>query len=1213
MEDNMKPAMLNFRIQLHFCFILVIFAYVSILSVQAEEVRHRLIVLADMGNEPDEKQQMVHMHMYANEIEIEGLIAVTGKWLRTNPRPDIFTDLINEYAKVVDNLKLHAMGWPDADYLHAITVGGQNNYGIDDVGAGKSSDGSRLITEAVLRDDPRPLNIVVNAGSNTLAQALWDYRDTHTEEEVDAFVAKLRVYENGSQDNAGAWIVNNFPDIHWMRSNGQTYQYMGSLDPYCWEPYPKTADGQHEWANEHIQTNHGPLGAFYPDRIFGGKTWTLEGGGTTPWLGLVNQGLYSPDHQNWGGWGGRFSEDRKNVWSGYDDVRSDEQAAYNSVMVYDVLSDSWRDTVYNKDYNSNGTPVFRWRRAHLNDFKARMDWCVKDFANANHNPVINFNGDTTEAIVYLNKWPDQDVVLDASASTDPDGDPLTFQWYNYPEVTTYNGSINISDAKKSKAMFKVPSDANKEQIHIILEVTDVNDIAHLTSYRRIVIDVDSDADTTEPNVSVPSPEKGSSYSLILQSQTDAAELYYDASEPAISFAAQDIKRVLNTKGTSVTMKALAELPSAPGSMYILVAKNDAGVLSKLMAAGGQAVGNLGEQDYALRVTSTGGSKGYWAVGGDRVGAMYGGIHIAEIIAGGSIADLQNEDQSPYIAKRGLKFNIPLDDRQPSHDDRGTAAQTNIVHMWDFAFWQEYLDELARQRYNVLSLWNKHPFPSMVKLADYPNVALDDVYNNDGKVREMTIDEKIALWIQIMDYAWDRGIEIYIITWNIHMNGASGKHGISENENDNDTKDYLRKSVKQIFLTYPRLAGIGVTAGENMNGMSDDQKEQWLWDTYGKGVQDVKQKQPNRHIRFIHRYWWTSFDKINSRFSRLNDGFDMSFKYVRARIYSAYNPPFAEKELLPKLPAGMKTWWNIRNDDIYNLRWGDPEYVKQFILHFPKNGRTAGYYMGSDRYAWGRESISKNPTFPRQLENSKHWYSFLLWGRLGYDPQSPTDLLKGLIKYRFPTVSSDDLFDAWKSASEIIPLVNRFHWWSWDYLWWPEAGISTGHGAAIDAFHTVRDFISTDVMDGSGLMTIPEYTNNILNGQNNPGITPLQVADQLEVFAALALAKTSGMSRSGNRELAETIGDIRAMAYLGNYYANKIRGAIDLTLFEASKNNQYKNSAVSHLEQALVQWRNYVAILDDQYIKMEISMQGVFDWDALAGDVENDISIARNAN
>ena len=274
------------------------------------------------------------------------------------------------------------------------------------------------------------------------------------------------------------------------------------------------------------------------------------------------------------------------------------------------------------------------------------------------------------------------------------------------------------------------------------------------------------------------------------------------------------------------------------------------------------------------------------------------------------------------------------------------------------------------------------------------MALADVYNAGGRVKQISISQKIALWRQIMDYAYDRGIEFQIITWSIHMDGAKGKYGITEDINDQTAKDYLRKSVKQLFLTYPRLAGIGVTAGENMKGISDNDKEQWLWETYGQGVQDLKQIQPDRPILFIHRHWMTSFDKISSRFKQLSDGFDMEFKYAQAHIYSSYAPPFAREELLPKLPSGIKTWWNIRNDDLYNLRWGDPEYVKQFMLHFPGKDRTAGYMMGSDRYVWGRESISKNPQSPRQLENSKHWYSFLLWGRLGYDPNTPTELFGG---------------------------------------------------------------------------------------------------------------------------------------------------------------------------------------------------------------------------
>ena len=74
--------------------------------------RERMIILADMGNEPDEEQQMVHMLMSSNRFDLEGLIAVTGKYLRKDPQPELFHQLIDGYALVVENLKLHADGWP---------------------------------------------------------------------------------------------------------------------------------------------------------------------------------------------------------------------------------------------------------------------------------------------------------------------------------------------------------------------------------------------------------------------------------------------------------------------------------------------------------------------------------------------------------------------------------------------------------------------------------------------------------------------------------------------------------------------------------------------------------------------------------------------------------------------------------------------------------------------------------------------------------------------------------------------------------------------------------------------------------------------------------------------------------------------------------------------------------------------------------------------
>ena len=152
---------------------------------------------------------------------------------------------------------------------------------LADIGKDKSSPGSEAIVKALLKDDSRPIWVVVNAGANTLAQALWDLRAQYKDDpaKIQTLVAKLRVFENGAQDNAGAWICHEFPEIHWICSNYQTYAYGGpggregglvaGLGPHFWKPYPYSVEGQHQWLKEHVQTGHGALGELYLDRRAG--------------------------------------------------------------------------------------------------------------------------------------------------------------------------------------------------------------------------------------------------------------------------------------------------------------------------------------------------------------------------------------------------------------------------------------------------------------------------------------------------------------------------------------------------------------------------------------------------------------------------------------------------------------------------------------------------------------------------------------------------------------------------------------------------------------------------------------------------------------------------------------------------------------------------------------------------------------------------------
>jgi len=716
-------------------------------------------------------------------------------------------------------------------------------------------------------------------------------------------------------------------------------------------------------------------------------------------------------------------------------------------------------------------------------------------------------------------------------------------------------------------------------------------------------------------------------------------LFIDGKSPQAVFAAEDIQSSLKQKGHTVDQFNLAQLDrKTEGARIVLVPRSNADAVRQMQSDGARPPGALKSEGYSLRVSSKAGRSAYWVVGADAAGVMYGGLELAEVIRVEGLDGVIDVDHNPYMAMRGTKFNIPLDARTPSYSDVCDAAQNNIIEMWSFDFWKEYIDTMARYRYNFISLWSLHPFPSLVRVPDYPDVALEDVkrstvqwkeyysgngigfdapeiLNNLETLKKITMDEKIAFWRKVMRYAKGRNIDFYFVTWNIFNNGTYGKYGITDDIDNEITIDYFRKSVRQMFLTYPDLKGIGLTTGENMHGASFTQKEDWAFKTYAQGVLDVAKAHPGRKITFIHRQHQTGAKDIARKFAPLIEHEDIefifSFKYAKAHVYSStrqpYHPGFVEDI---QEEGGLKTIWTLRNDDVYHFRWGAPDFVREFIRNIPYDA-SRGFYLGSDQYIWGREFLSTEPETPRQIEVVKHWYHWMLWGRFGYNPNLSNERLIQILQQRYPNVPAADLFAAWQNASMVYPKTTGFHWGALDFQWYIEACKSRpGPAQTQTGFHDVNRFITLEPHKGTDNISIPDYVKAVIAGKELSGTTPIEVSNQIHDHADGALAILGKLSHGDDKELRLTLGDIRAMAYMGKYYAHKIRGATELALFGESRKPEYQKAAIRELAEAAQFWRLYVSTARSQYKNpLWTNRVGYCDWQKLTGEVMNDIKIA----
>ncbi|MDZ7879937.1 MAG: DUF1593 domain-containing protein [Saprospiraceae bacterium] len=252
---------------------ILLFSFLSLCFFQKAfsqtDSKNRVIILSDIEADPDDAQSFVRLLLYANQIDIKGMIATTSCWQKTRVAPESIKKIVKAYGFVQPNLNKHEAGFPTEKELLLTIKQGLAKYGMLGVGSGQDSEGSDWIIKMLEENDPRPLHISVWGGANTLAQALFKLKATKNVTALKSLLAKLRVYTISDQDDSGIWMRNTFPELHYVVSPGDDY---GSA---TWSAINNQIKGisneeiSNKWLSQNIQQGHGIIGSSLSRCILG--------------------------------------------------------------------------------------------------------------------------------------------------------------------------------------------------------------------------------------------------------------------------------------------------------------------------------------------------------------------------------------------------------------------------------------------------------------------------------------------------------------------------------------------------------------------------------------------------------------------------------------------------------------------------------------------------------------------------------------------------------------------------------------------------------------------------------------------------------------------------------------------------------------------------------------------------------------------------------
>jgi hypothetical protein len=133
------------------------------------------------------------------------------------------------------------------------------------------------------------------------------------------------------------------------------------------------------------------------------------------------------------------------------------------------------------------------------------------------------------------------------------------------------------------------------------------------------------------------------------------------------------------------------------------------------------------------------------------------------------------------------------------------------------------------------------------------------------------------------------------------------------------------------------------------------------------------------------------------------------------------------------------------------------------------------------------------------------------------------------------------------------------------------------------------------------------------------LTPVELADSIHSFCTGALETMNAVDASGNTDLLYEVSDIKAWAYLGLYFSNKLKAAVEYQHYVETGQTGNHVNAVQFLETAVDNWRHLVQVTEPVYQPvplMHYTHSGgnkYFHWADVEGEVTEELNWLKRLN